>query len=80
VANAKIYIEGWIEYQVDDAQALLDATDIHNPDYSADRLAPNALMVLTQRNFKREHFSTAGAKVVNEHLSFNSLSPEERRT
>jgi hypothetical protein len=27
MANVKIYIEGWIEYEVDDAQALLDANE-----------------------------------------------------
>jgi hypothetical protein len=80
MANVKIYIEGWIEYEVDDAQALLDATDIRNPDYTPDELAPNALMILTAQNFKREHFDATGAKVVNEDMSYNSLSPQERRS
>jgi hypothetical protein len=78
-ANVKIYVDGWIEYQVDDAQALLESTDIRNAEYPAEMLAPNALMFVTSHGYKRENYSTAGATVVSEELCYSSFPPEQRQ-
>ncbi len=82
MANTTIYIEGWIEYRLDDEQAHLDAASIKNGGRATHQLASDALMVVAEETCKRDlfnafnAFNARGASVVDADITLSNFPPE----